>query len=194
MKADTSAPRPTSLSTITSPPDFSVESSNIPAGGLTLNLTNPATNPSSGIVMYYTLDGSPVLTVAADTYELKNLKLTPSQAYLDEVQKQVDAHYAECAAKTSYYDVEDCGIELSYPGNLSVSSSTVAVTVDESPKVDIDDSDSYYQFKIGPGKFSTVITCTDFSGNPATENLTGEAGYISADIKIEDDKVVVTFN
>lgn len=143
---------------------------------------------------FYTLDGSPSLTVAADTYELKDLKLTPSKAYLDEVQKQVDAHYAECATKTSYYDVEDCGIELSYPGNMSVSSSTVAVKVEESPKVDIDDSDSYYQFKIGPGKFSAVITGTDFSGNPATENLTGEAGYISADIKIDDDKVVVTFD
>jgi hypothetical protein len=143
---------------------------------------------------YYKLDGSPVLTVAADTYELKNLKLTPSQTYLDEVQKQVDAHYADCATKTSYYDVEDCGIELSYPSTLSVSSSTVAVKVDESPKVDIDDSDSYYQFKIGPGKFSAVLTGKDFSGNPGTENLTGEAGYISADIKIVDDKVVVTFN
>lgn len=143
---------------------------------------------------FYELAGSPVLTVAADTYQLKDLKLTPSQSYLDEVQKQVDAHYAECAAKTSYYDVEDCGIELSYPSNIAVSSSTVAVKVDESPKVAIDDADSYYQFKIGPGKFSAVITGKDFSGNPATENLTGAAGYISADIKIDDDKVVVTFN
>ncbi|MEN0084475.1 MAG: hypothetical protein AAGC66_06895 [Leifsonia sp.] len=143
---------------------------------------------------FYELDGSPVLTVAADTYQLKNLKLTPSKAYLDEVQKQVDAHYAECAAKTSYYDVEDCGIELSYPSNIAVSSSTVAVKVDESPKVAIDDADSYYQFKIGPGKFSAVITGKDFSGNPATESLTGAAGYISADIKIDGDKVVVTFN
>lgn len=143
---------------------------------------------------FYDLEGSPKLTVAADSYQLKDLKLTPSKAYLDEVQKQVDAHYAECATKTSYYDVEDCGIELSYPSNLSVSRSTVAVKVDESPAVAIDDSDSYYQFKIGPGKFSAVITGTDFSGNPATENLTGAAGYISADIKIDDGKVVVTFN
>lgn len=144
---------------------------------------------------YYELAGSPKLTVAADSYQVKDLKLTPSQAYLDEVQKQVDAHYAECAAKTAYYDVEDCGIDLSYPSNMSVSKSTVAVTVDESPKVEIsDDSDSYYQFKIGPGKFSAVMTGSDYSGNPASENLTGQAGYISADIKIDDDKVVVTFN
>jgi hypothetical protein len=144
---------------------------------------------------YYELAGSPKLTVAADSYQVKDLKLTPSQAYLDEVQKQVDAHYAECATKTSYYDVEDCGIDLSYPSNMAVSKSTVAVKVDESPKVEIsDDSDSYYQFKIGPGKFSAVMTGSDFSGNPASENLTGEAGYISADIKIDDDKVVVTFN
>jgi|GEM_PF-1223268 len=142
---------------------------------------------------FYELAGSPKLTIAADSYQMKDLKLTPSQAYLDEVQKQVDAHYADCATKTSYYDVEDCGIELSYPNNMSVSKSTVAVKVDETPKVDIDDSDSYYQFKIGPGKFSAVITGSDFSGNPATENLTGAAGYISADIKIADDKVVVTF-
>jgi hypothetical protein len=144
---------------------------------------------------FYDIDGSPTLTVAADSYQLKNLKLTPSKAYLDEVQKQVDAHYAECAAKTGYYDVEDCGIELSYPSNLAVSKSTVAVKVDESPKVEIsDDADSYYQFKIGPGKFSGTVTGSDFSGNPATEALTGQAGYISADIKIDDDKVVVTFN
>jgi hypothetical protein len=143
---------------------------------------------------YYDIKGEPKLTVAADSYELKSLELTPSAAYLTEVQKQVDAHYAACAKQTNFYDVEDCGIELSYPANLSTSKSTVAVKVDESPKVTVGDKDSLYEFEIGPGKFSAVMTGTDYSGNPGTENLTGEAGYISADIKIADDKVEVTFN
>jgi hypothetical protein len=143
---------------------------------------------------FYDLKGEPTLTVAADSYELKELELTPSEAYITEVQKQVDAHYADCAKQTTFYDVEDCGIELSYPANLSTSKSTVAVKVDESPKVSVGGKDSYYEFEIGPGKFSAVMTGTDYSGKPGTENLTGEAGYISADIKIADDKVEVTFN
>ena len=42
------------------PPDFSVDGTNvsIPTGGLSLTLSNPTTNPASGLVMYYTLDGS----------------------------------------------------------------------------------------------------------------------------------------
>ncbi|GIT78549.1 hypothetical protein LLS1_02180 [Leifsonia sp. LS1] len=142
---------------------------------------------------FYELAGSPKLTIAAGTYADLKLDLTPSKEYLAEVQKQVDAHYADCATKTSYYDVEDCGIELSYPSNMSVSGSTVAVTVVESPKVEVDDSDSYYQFKIGDGAFTAVLTGSDYRGNPATENLTGKAGYISADIEVKDDKVVVSF-
>jgi len=143
---------------------------------------------------YYDLAGSPTLTVAAGSYADLKLDLTPSAAYIAEVQKQVDAHYAECATKTAYYDVEDCGIDLSFPSNMPASGSTVAVTVVESPKVEVGDSDSYYQFKIGEGSFTAVLTGSDYRGNPATENLTGRAGYISADISVKDDKVVVTFN
>jgi len=142
---------------------------------------------------FYDLAGSPTLTVAAGSYADLKLDLTPSAEYLSEVQKQVDAHYAECATKTVYYDVEDCGIDLSYPANMPASSSTVAVTVVESPKVAVGDGSSYYQFKIGEGSFTAVLTGADYRGNPATENLTGRAGYISADISIKDDKVVVTF-
>lgn len=144
---------------------------------------------------YYELKGSPELVVASGSYTDLKLDLTPSKEYLAEVQKQVDAHYADCATKTAYYDVEDCGIDLSYPSNMSVSQSTVAVTVVESPQVTVNDgSDSYYQFKIAGGSFTAVITGSDYRGNPATENLTGEAGYISADIAVKDGKVVVTFN
>ena len=40
------------------PPEFSMESGNIPAGGFTLTLSNPPTNPTTNFTMYYTLDGS----------------------------------------------------------------------------------------------------------------------------------------
>ncbi|HLX63332.1 MAG TPA: C25 family cysteine peptidase [Planctomycetota bacterium] len=51
---------PNSLYPTFEPPDFSVDGTNvtIPNGGLSLTLSNPATNPATGITMYYTLDGS----------------------------------------------------------------------------------------------------------------------------------------
>lgn len=143
---------------------------------------------------FYTIKGTTKVTVAADASSLKGVQISPSQAYLDEVQKQVDAHYDECAAKTGYYDIEDCGIQLSYPDDISTSKATVKVTIVDYPKVTISDDDSYYDFNIDGGSFTATISGTNYSGAAATEKLTGEAGYISADIKVDDDKVVVTFN
>ncbi|MEO7018233.1 MAG: hypothetical protein ABI067_17115 [Leifsonia sp.] len=139
---------------------------------------------------YYVVKTSAKLTVAADVYDFKGLALTPSQAYLSEVQKQVDAHYADCAAKTSFYDLDTCGIQLSYPANLPTSTSTVAVKVVQSPKVTIS-TDSLYEFQVDGGSFTAAMTGTTFSGAPGTENLTGKADSFSADIKIDNDKVVV---
>ncbi|MGN6426183.1 MAG: hypothetical protein ACTHMF_05130 [Leifsonia sp.] len=143
---------------------------------------------------YYELAGDPKLTVAPDAYELEQLDLTPSAAYVAEVQKQLDAHYAQCATKTDYYEVEDCGIDLSRPSELATSQSTVAVTVEESPKVTVGETGSLYKFEIGGGKFSAVMSGTTYLGAAGTENLTGQAGYLSADISITADGVVkVTF-
>ncbi|MHA7986695.1 hypothetical protein ACX9R5_12910 [Rathayibacter sp. CAU 1779] len=144
---------------------------------------------------YYTLSSSTDITVAPDAAtSISGVKLTPSQKYIDAVQQQVNAHFDKCAALTDYYDIEDCGIELGYTQNVMSSGSSVAVKVTAYPKVVVDDSDSYNQFKLDGGSFTATITGETYDGGQGSESIDAGAGYTSADITIKDGKVTVTFD
>ncbi|QDZ13965.1 hypothetical protein [Humibacter ginsenosidimutans] len=150
-----------------------------------------ATSPNQ----FYTLSESVTVTAAPDAATtIKGVSLTPSQKYVDAVQKQVDAHYDKCATLTDYYQIEDCGIELGFPDNVMITGSKVAVKIGTHPKVSVDDSDSYNQFKLDDGSFSATITGETYDGGTGSEQIEAGAGYASADITIKDGKVVVTFD
>lgn len=144
---------------------------------------------------FFTLSDDVQVTVAPDAATtLKDLKLTPSKAYIDDVQKQVDAHFDKCAAMTDYYDIEDCGIELGFPDNVMITGAKVAVKVGEYPEVEVNDSDDYNLFKLGDGSISATITGSTYDGGTGSEQIEAGAGYTSADISIKDGKVVVDFD
>jgi hypothetical protein len=144
---------------------------------------------------FFDLKGSADITVAPDApTSLKGVSLTPSQKYIDAVQAQVNAHLDKCAALTDYYDIEDCGIALGFPDNVMISGSKVAVKVTAYPKVEVNDSDSYEQFKLNGGSFSATITGATYDGGTATESIEADGSYTSASIEIKDGKVTVTFD
>lgn len=136
---------------------------------------------------YFTLTGDKTMAVTAEYGEL-DIELTPSSSYLEEAQKQLDAHFDACAAKTSYYDLEDCGIDLDYPDQILSTKATVAVTIVDYPKVSTEKDG----LALSGGSFTAKASGPTYGGSQATEDVTAELGYVNFGVKFTKGKLVVT--
>jgi hypothetical protein len=144
---------------------------------------------------YFTVSGTPKITVAKSVYSAKEPTMVPSAAFLKEVQKQVDAHFDACAAKTDLEDLYDCGIDLGFPQKLDSDTAKVAVTIVAYPAVTAAESrGSGNLFDIEAGQFAGTATGTNYDGTTGTEQLAGKASYLDAEVSIKDGKVVVDFD
>ncbi|NUU05928.1 hypothetical protein [Leifsonia sp. C5G2] len=136
---------------------------------------------------YFTLAGDKKFVISPE-FDDFDFALAPSDAYIEEAQEQVNAHFDACAAKTTFDDVEDCGISLDYPDDIPTSKANAAVTIVEYPRVLFSDRG----IGMTSGSFTARISGPNYSGEPAVEDVTGEIGYVRLHVAFAKGKLVAT--